>query len=99
MPKPVCVWLARDPPNLDEARAAAAMIVKDGMVAEEIVGRIRLLFKKGTPQWELVDINEVIRDMIILLHGEVTRFSISVRTELAGIFPMSSETACSYSRS
>jgi NO-binding membrane sensor protein with MHYT domain len=81
------LWLARDPPNLDEARAAAAMIVKDGVVAGEIVGRIRLLFKKGTPLWELVDINEVIRDMIILLHGEVTRFSISVRTELARDLP------------
>jgi NO-binding membrane sensor protein with MHYT domain len=32
-----CVrWLARDPPNLDEARAAAAMTVKDGTVAGEI---------------------------------------------------------------
>jgi NO-binding membrane sensor protein with MHYT domain len=83
-----CVrWLARDPPNLDEARAAAAMIAKDGTVAGEIVGRIRLLFKKGTPQRELVDVNEVIREMIVLLHGEVTRFSITVRTELARDLP------------
>jgi len=80
-------WLAREPPNLDEARSAAAMVVKDGTVAGAIVGRIRLLFKKGTPQRELVDVNEVIREMIGLLHGEVTRFSISVRTELARDLP------------
>jgi NO-binding membrane sensor protein with MHYT domain len=80
-------WLHHDPPNLDEARAAVIMIVKDGTVAKEIIERIRLLFKKGTPQRELVDVNEVIREMIILLHGEVTRFSISVRMELARDLP------------
>ena len=54
-------WLARDTPNLEEARAAAMRIVKDGTRAAEIISRIRLLFKKGTPQRELVDVNEVIR--------------------------------------
>jgi len=80
-------WLDRDPPNLDEARAAVTMILKDGTVAKEIVGHIRLLFKKGTPQRELVDVNEVIREMITLLHGEVMRFSISVQMELARDLP------------
>jgi C4-dicarboxylate-specific signal transduction histidine kinase len=80
-------WLDRDPPNLDEARAALIMIVKDGTVAKQIIERIRLLFKKGTPQLEWVDVNEVIREMIVLLHGEVTRFSISVRMELARDLP------------
>jgi signal transduction histidine kinase len=63
------------------------MIVKDGTVAKEIVQRIRLLFKKGTPQRELVDVNEVIREMIVLLRGEVVRFSISVRMELTRDLP------------
>src|SRR6476659_146106 len=80
-------WLDRDPPNLEEARAAAVMIAKDGTIAKEIIERIRLLFKKGTPQLEWVDVNEVIREMIVLLHGEVTRFSISVRMELARDLP------------
>ncbi len=76
-------WLARDTPNVEEARAAAMRSAKDGMRAAEIVSRIRLLFKKGTPQRELVDVNEVIREMIVLLRGEATRYNISVRTELA----------------
>ena len=80
-------WLAAQPPNLDEARAAAMNVVKDGTRAAEIVSHIRLLFKKATPQRELVDLNEVIREMIVLLHSEVTRCSISVRTELAGDLP------------
>ena len=80
-------WLAAQPPNLEEARVAAMNVVKDGTRAAEIVSHIRLLFKKATPQRELVDLNEVIREMIVLLHSEVTRCSISVRTELAGDLP------------
>ena len=80
-------WLAAQPPNLEEARAAAMNVVKDGTRAAEIISHIRLLFKKATPQRELVDLNEVIREMIVLLHSEVTRCSISVRTELAGDLP------------
>jgi PAS domain S-box-containing protein len=76
-------WLTRDHPDVEEARAAAMRIVKDGTRAAEIISRIRLLFKKGTPQRELVDVNEVIREMIVLLRSEATRYSISVQTELA----------------
>jgi C4-dicarboxylate-specific signal transduction histidine kinase len=83
-----CVnWLARDPPNLDEARAAATNVVEDGTRAAEIISRIRLLFKKGPPQREPVDISDVIREMIVLLRSEATRYSIFVRTELAADLP------------
>jgi signal transduction histidine kinase len=57
-------------------------IVNDGTRAAEIIKRIRLLFKKETSERELVDINEVIREMIVLLRGEAMRYSILVRTEL-----------------
>jgi C4-dicarboxylate-specific signal transduction histidine kinase len=80
-------WLAADVPNLDKARAAAMRIVKDGTRASEIISRIRLLFQKGTPQWELADVNEIIGEMIALLRRETVRQSISVRTELATDLP------------
>jgi PAS domain S-box-containing protein len=80
-------WLAGDVPNLDKARAAADRIVKDGTRAAEIISRIRLLFQKGAPQQELVDVNEIIGEMIVLLRGEATRYSMSVRTELAADLP------------
>jgi PAS domain S-box-containing protein len=76
-------WLAGDTPNIEEARAAAMRIVKDAKRAGEIISRIHLLFKKSIPERELVDVNEVIREMIVLLRGETTRYSITVRTELA----------------
>ena len=81
-------WLAADVPNLDKARASALRIVKDGTRAAEIINRIRLLFQKGTPQWQLVDVNEIIGEMIVLLRGEAMQYSISVRTELALDLPL-----------
>jgi PAS domain S-box-containing protein len=80
-------WLSRDQPDLEEARAAASRIVQDGRRASEIVDRVRLLFKKGTLQRDLVNLNEIIREMIALLESETTRHNILVRSELAAILP------------
>ena len=80
-------WLSRDQPDLEEARAAALRIVQDGRRAGEIVNRVRLLFKKGSLQRELVDLNEIIREMVLLLHGEATQFAVLVGTKLAADIP------------
>jgi len=80
-------WLARDHPDLEEARAAAKRVVKDATRASEIISRIRLLFNKGTPKRELVDVNEIIGEMIVLLRSESIRYNISVRMELAAALP------------
>jgi PAS domain S-box-containing protein len=83
-----CVrWLASETPNIEEAREAAIRSAKDGTRAAEIISRIRLLFKKGTPEREPVDLNEVLREMMVLLRGEATRYSVSIRTELAADLP------------
>ncbi len=83
-----CVrWLAGDTPNIEEARDAAIRSAKDGTRAAEIISRIRLLFKKGTTEREVVDVNEVIREMIVLLRGEATRYAVSIRTDLAADLP------------
>lgn len=80
-------WLDRDQPDLAEAREAAARVVKDAVRAAEIISRTRLLFKKGTPQSESVDINEVIHEMLLLMVGDLSRLSISIRIELADDLP------------
>src|ERR1700746_479827 len=80
-------WLTRDHPDIEEARAAAMRIVKDGTHAAEIIKRIRLLFKKGTPQRELVDVKEHNREMIVLLRSEATRYNITVRMDLTAGLP------------
>jgi len=80
-------WLAGDTPNIEEAREAAMRIVQDQTRAAEIIARIRMLFKKSAPQRELVDMNEIIREMVVHLRVEATRHLISLRTELAVDLP------------
>src|SRR6201984_3480563 len=83
-----CVrWITRDEPDLKEAREAAGRIVEDEKRAAEIISGLYLLFRKATPHRELVDVNEVAREMIVLLGDEALRHSISVRTELAEDLP------------
>jgi PAS domain S-box-containing protein len=80
-------WLTRDSPDLEQARAAASGMLKDGKRASEIIKRIRRLFEKGPALRELVDLNEVVREMIALLHGEATQHTISVRAVLEEDLP------------
>jgi PAS domain S-box-containing protein len=81
-------WLTRDQPDVEEAREATMRTVKDGARAAEIIDRLRSLYKKGAPaERELVDVNELIREMLVLLYSEANRYSISMRTQLAGELP------------
>jgi PAS domain S-box-containing protein len=75
-------WLTRDHPDVEEAREAASRMAKDATRAADIISRIRLLFKNASPQRELVDVNEIVREMVVLLRSEATQHSVSVRTEL-----------------
>jgi C4-dicarboxylate-specific signal transduction histidine kinase len=80
-------WLRRDEPDLAEASEAALRIVGDVTRAADIISRLQLQFEKGTPKRELVDVNEVIREMIALLESEATRYKILVLTQLAADLP------------
>jgi C4-dicarboxylate-specific signal transduction histidine kinase len=80
-------WLQRDEPDLSEACAAATRIIRDGKLAGEIIGRVRAQFEKSALKRELVDVNEIIREMIVLLRSEATRYNISIQAELAADLP------------
>jgi PAS domain S-box-containing protein len=79
--------LERATPNLDALREAITEIVNDGVRASAVVWRIRGLLKKKSPQRTELDINVVIQEVISLLHNELTRSSIRLRTELAPNLP------------
>jgi signal transduction histidine kinase len=81
-------WLKRDNPNLEEACEVTMRIVKDGNRASEIIDRLRSFYKKGVPvEREWVDVNEVIREMRVLLRSEAMHYSIRMHTELATELP------------
>jgi len=84
-----CVrWLARDVPDLQEARAAARMIVQNGNRAADVINRVRSLYTKSTPAVrELIDVREVLDEMLVLLRSEANRDSIAMRADVAGDLP------------
>jgi PAS domain S-box-containing protein len=83
-----CVrWLAREVPDIEEAREAATRTAKDATRAAEIINRIRALFKRGAPQRELVDINEIINEIALLIGNEAMRYAVSIRIVLARDLP------------
>jgi len=83
-----CVrWLQRDSPDVTEACEAASRTVRDATRAADIVDRVRSLYRRGTPQRELVDLNEIIQEMIVLLHDKANRYSIPIRAELTPSLP------------
>lgn len=75
-------WLNRPQPDLEEARLAASRIVKDVTRASDIISSTRSLFKKAPAQREPVNVNDLIREMILLLHNEASRSWISIRVDL-----------------
>jgi signal transduction histidine kinase len=80
-------WLQREPPDIGEARQTLSRIVNDLDRAAAIIGRNRSLYRRGTPQRELLDLNEIIRQMVALLHDAANRQSISIRTDLDAALP------------
>ena len=80
-------WLNARTPDLDEARAAAQRIVRDGNRASDVIARIRGFLKKGEPVTVQLDVNDVVREIIMLTQGEVLRRAASLLTELADGLP------------
>jgi PAS domain S-box-containing protein len=80
-------WLAREQPDLGEARESAARMVNAVTRAADIISRLRQLFKKGAPQASLVDVSQVIQEMVVLLRSEASRHSVSILTELSEDLP------------
>jgi len=79
--------LERSVPDIAEARDAASGMVVCAVRAAEIIDRVRSLFGKNAPQRELVDVNEVVREMVVLLQNEARQHLVSVYMELAENLP------------
>src|SRR6516164_135660 len=80
-------WLAAKPPNLDEARQAVEAIIRDGTRASSVLVRIRGLLRRGERLRERLDINDIIREVIALLEGELRRNAISLQTDMPENLP------------
>jgi signal transduction histidine kinase/CheY-like chemotaxis protein len=75
-------WLRRDVPDVTEASRAASAMVADVTRACGIIDRVSSLYRRGTPKRELVDLNEIVREMNVLLGDTANRKAVSIRTKL-----------------
>jgi predicted ATPase/signal transduction histidine kinase len=84
----VCMrFLDRNPSDVREAREAALEMARDARRAADIVDRVRSLYGKGSSRQEMVDVNDVIREMTVLLRDEANRHSVTTRTDLGECLP------------
>jgi len=76
-------WLAKEPPNLEELRADLNGIAEASHRASQVVESIRSMFKNDSREKALLDVNEVIREVLALLHSELQNRQIVVQEELS----------------
>jgi len=81
-------WLSVEQPNLTNARVAAERIIRDGKDAGEVVRHIRALFKKTPPEKVALSVNEVIEEVLSLIHVETVRKRIAIETDLEMQLPV-----------
>ena len=76
-----------DRPDIAEAREASSAMIACARRTAEIIDHVRSLSKKDTPRRELVDVNEIIREIHVLLFGEANKQLLAMRIDLAPELP------------
>jgi PAS domain S-box-containing protein len=80
--------LGNHPPDLDEVRQALGRIVDSGGRAGDVLGRIRAVIVKAPPLKSHFDLNEAVRDVIVLTQNETLSKGVSMHTRLAPDLPL-----------
>ena len=81
-------WLSRPVPDVAEARDKFEQIVGAGLRAAEVIDRIRAFFKKGDPRLEALDVNDLVRDVLVLVGADLRRRKVTVELALTGVLPL-----------
>jgi C4-dicarboxylate-specific signal transduction histidine kinase len=81
-------WLARDPPDLEEARECLRRIIRDGNRAGGVIARIRALVKKSPPAKAPLDLSDTIQEVLTMITTEARQHRVAVWTDLAAGLPL-----------
>jgi PAS domain S-box-containing protein len=81
-------FLAMEIVDVDELREILKDIVKDDKRAGEIIHGLRQLLTKGEVECRPVDLNELVRDVIMLVRSDLVNGGISLSTGLAPRLPL-----------
>jgi len=75
-------------PELKELRDILEDIAVDDRRAGEVIGRLRALLKKGEARMSEVHLNAMVAEVTGLLHSDLIRRRVSIRTDLAPSLPL-----------
>jgi C4-dicarboxylate-specific signal transduction histidine kinase len=81
-------WLGRTPPDHDQVRTTLNRIKGDSHRTGEVFDGFRVLFGKGNQKKQQIDVNEIIRDVLSSLHGELNDHQVMTRPELTSELPL-----------
>jgi len=76
-------FLGRNPPDLGEVREALACLVDDTDRAGKIIDGVRGHVKKAPLRKDRFDLNDAIKDVIVLARTAIIKNGVAVRTRLA----------------
>ena len=80
-------WLARQPPNLEEARLAIDRVISDGKRMADIVNWIRDFSKKAPAQNRDLEINEAILEIVGMTRVATSERGVLVKMQLSEGLP------------
>ena len=80
-------WLSKTPPDLAKARTSVERIESDGRRASDVIASLRALFQSNSLQKQLLDVNDLIREVLAIEHAELKGHGVVVRVELADSLP------------
>jgi two-component system, LuxR family, sensor kinase FixL len=75
--------LAREPVDLTEVREILRDIAQDDRRAGEVIQRLRAMLKKGEAKLLPLDVNELVTDVLSLVHSDLVTRNVAVTTQLA----------------
>jgi signal transduction histidine kinase len=81
------LWLRRAQPDIGEAEKAFTCIARDGQRAEEIIGKIRAIYRKDAGERIALDINELVSASLALLRAELETHRVLVHMDLSERLP------------
>jgi PAS domain S-box-containing protein len=76
-------FLSKTPPIVDDACIAFKAIAADAFRADEIIQSVRAMFSQSDEMLTPLDVNELIRQTIRLVRGELETARIAIQLELA----------------
>jgi C4-dicarboxylate-specific signal transduction histidine kinase len=80
-------WLARTPPRVDRICDTLKDIATEGHRASEVIQSVRAMFSQNDQAGTLLNANELIRETMAIVRGELKAERIEVRLELASELP------------